>query len=81
MRKQYLLISVVNRCISVDVFDTHQEAAKAMHEYMQENGGIDAEVFDGGWGQEYEGEYFGFSMWGGYVNLDKYDMDWVIVEI
>ena len=77
-QKKYLLIRVVNRAIYTEVFATHQDAAKSMHEEMQIMGGIEKGVFDGGWGQEYEGEYFGFDQWGGYINTDKYDYDWLI---
>lgn len=81
MSDKYVLISVCNREILTEVFTTHQEAAKMMHNEMRSMGGIEEDVFDGGWGQEFEGDYFGFDQWGGYVNLDKYDLDWRIVAL
>ena len=77
----YILITVVNREIFTERFDTHQGAAKQMHKEMQEMGGIESEIFDGGWGQEFDGDYFGFDRWGGYINLDKHDLDWLIVAL
>ena len=78
---KYMLITVINRSISTHLFSTHQDAANAMHAEMVDYGGIEKEIFDGGWGQTYDGEYFFVGTWGGYVNLDKYDMDWSIVKV
>ena len=78
---RYLLVRVINRGISVEIYPTHQDAAKAMHEQMIEYGGVEKEIFDGGWGVTYDCDYFFVGTWGGYVNLDKYDMDWSIVKI
>ena len=81
MQDTYVLVTVINRGISVSTFNTHHDAVKAMHDQMVSYGGLDKEIFDGGWGQTCEGEYYGCSPWNGYINLDKYDMDWSIVKL
>ena len=78
---RYVLITVVNRDITTKAFTTHHAAVEAMHNQMIVQGGLDKEIFDGGWGQTCSGDYYGCNPWGGYVNSDKYDMDWRIAII
>lgn len=83
---KFILISVCNRDILTEQFDTYEAARKQMLTELLEWGRIDVpdEIPAAALlGNEYtaEDDTFGFWKYGGYANTSKSELDWSIVEI
>ena len=78
--KKYMLISVCDRAISTEQFDTLQEAQETMHREMVEYGKVPNDIFGA---KEYEDDECGFGEWSAYANDGLYhaDYDWLIVSL
>lgn len=79
MAKQYMLISVIEREIMTELFDTLQEAQGTMRYEMQQ-AGIPVKVLNEG---EYDNGDYGFGEDCGYITDGLYgsNYDWRIVEL
>jgi hypothetical protein len=79
--KKYMLISVCDRDILTELFDTHKEAFVQMKTEMTEQGKVPKEVFDET--DIYEDSDFGFGPEGGWANdgVNHCNFDWRIVNI
>ena len=62
---KFMLISVCERNILTEIFDTKKEAQKAMHEEMKIQGKISEEIFQE---EEFDDGSCGFCSYQGYVN-------------
>lgn len=81
MAKKYMLISVCNREILTEQFDTKEEAQETMHREMIEQGKVPEDVFSEG--EEYDDGDCGFSEYSAYANdgVNHADFDWLIVAL
>lgn len=79
-KKNYMLISVCDREILTEQFDTLQEAHETMHREMVELGRVPEHIFDN---VEYEDSDYGFGKWSAYANdgVNHADYDWLIVSL
>lgn len=80
MDKRYMLISVCDREILTEQFNSLKEAQSAMHKEMIEQGKVPDDIFEE---SEYDDGDCGFSKYSGYANdgVNHADFDWSIVEI
>lgn len=80
--KKYMLISVFDREIFTEQFDTEEEAQAMMHKEMVEQGGISEDIFSE---KEYEDDEvgFGFGEDCAWVNngFNNADLDWRIIAL
>lgn len=87
MEDKFMLISVCDREILTERFQTMEDAQCKMHEEMVQWGKVPEEIFTYG----YEGVgvmcdvaySYGFHKFGGYANdgMNHADYDWLIVEL
>lgn len=79
-KTRYMLISVCDREILTEIFDTKKEAQETMHEEMVKWGKVPEDIFRS---EEYDDGGYGFDEWSAYVNdgLNHNDYDWLIVAI
>ena len=75
---KFILISVCDRSIYTETFDSYNEAKAEMQNEMI-NTGVPEEVFQQYDEYEEDGDY-AFGKYGGYSNA-RYEHDWLIVEI
>lgn len=80
MAKKYMLISVCDREILTEQFDTKEEAQEAMHKEMIEQGTVPEGIFDT---EEFEDYDYGFGEDRAWVNdgNNYADCDWLIVAL
>lgn len=80
MAKKYMLISVCDREILTEQFDTKEEAQETMHREMIEQGKVPEDIFDN---EEYEDGDCGFGEYSAWANdaLNHSDFDWLIVAL
>ncbi|MDO5546884.1 MAG: hypothetical protein Q4F79_00135 [Eubacteriales bacterium] len=80
MAKKYMLISVCDREIMTEQFDTKEEAQESMRKEMIEWGKVSEEIFSE---QEYDDGDCGFGEYSAYVNdgANHADLDWLIVAL
>lgn len=80
MAKEYMLISVCDRDILTERFNTKEEAQESMHSEMIEWGKVPKEVFSE---EEYDDGDFGFGEYSAYVNdgANHANLDWLIVAL
>lgn len=80
--KQYMLISVFEREILTEKFDSFEEAHAQMMEEFFQYGELDPQEFTDEEYQSYDGEY-GYGRWSAYVNdgVNSDNYDWLIVYI
>lgn len=80
MTKKYMLISVRDREILTEKFDTKEEAQETMHREMIEQGKVPEDIFDN---EEYEDGDCGFGEYSAWANdgLNHSDFDWLIVAL
>ena len=80
MGKKYMLISVCDREIFTEQFDSLKEAQDMMHKEMIEQGKVPEEIFNE---QEYDDGNCGFGEYSAYVNdgANHADLDWLIVAL
>lgn len=80
MAKKYMLISVCDREILTEQFNTKKEAQEAMHREMIEQGMVPEDIF---YEQEYDDGSCGFGEDSAYVNdgVNHADLDWLIVAL
>lgn len=78
--KRFMLISVCDREILTELFDTVEEAREAMHREMVEQGKVPDDIFNN---TEYEDSDYGFGEWSAYANdgVNHADFDWLIVNL
>ena len=78
--KKYMLISVCDREILVEQFDTYEEAFEQMKKEMIDFGRVDEEIFQE---STYEDCDYGFEPYYGYANNGNNhgDYDWRIVSL
>lgn len=78
--KRYILISVCEREILTELFDTIEEAQETMHREMVEWGKVLPDVFVE---TEYDSPDFGFGEYGAFVNngCNHNNYDWLIVDL
>ena len=78
--KKYMLISVCDREILVEQFDTYEEAFEQMKKEMIDFGQVDEEIFKETTYEDYD---CGFGPYCGYANdgNNHGDYDWLIVNI
>ena len=82
MEDKFMLISVCDREILTERFQTMEDAQRKMHEEMVQWGKVPEEIFE--YGEEYDVAYsYGFHKFGGYANdgMNHADYDWLIVEL
>lgn len=77
--KNYILISVVNREITVQTFQTYEEAYQAMKKevkniYILDNGD-DTDFCDG------EPYYYGIDKYSAFFDTENNDYDWLIQKL
>lgn len=78
MANKYMLISVCDRDILTEQFDTKENAQEAMHKEMIEQGKVPEDIFDG---KEYEDYGYGeYSAWAN-NGINHADFDWLIVAL
>lgn len=77
---KYILISVHDREILTEIFNTQKEAQEAMHKEMVEWGKVPEGIFQE---EEYDDGDCGFCSYQAYANdgNNHTDYDWLIVEI
>lgn len=80
MVKRYMLISVFEREILTEVFDTKEEAQEAMHKEIMEQCEVPEDIFCE---QEYDDGGWGFGEYSAYVNdgVNHDNSDWLIVYL
>ena len=80
MAKKYMLISVCDREILTEQFDTKEEAQETMHREMIEQGNVPEDIFDN---EEYEDSDCGFGEYSAWANegINHADFDWLIVAL
>lgn len=80
MAKRYMLISVCDREIMTEQFDTKEKAQESMHKEMIEFGEVPEEIFNE---QEYDDGDCGFGEYSAYVTdgANHADFDWLIVAL
>lgn len=80
MAKKYMLISVCDREILTEQFDTKEEAQEAMHREMIEQGKVPEDIFDT---EECEDFDYGFGEDSAWANdgINHADFDWLIVAL
>lgn len=80
MAKKYMLISVCDREILTEQFDTKEEVQETMHREMIEQGKVPEDIFDN---EEYEDGDCGFGEYSAWANdgLNHSDFDWLIVAL
>ena len=78
--KEYMLISVCDREILVEQFNTHEEAFEQMKKEMIDFGQVDEEIFKEATYEDYD---CGFGPYCGYANdgNNHGDYDWLIVNL
>ena len=78
MEKKYMLISVCERDIMTERFDTLEEAQRAMKNEMVERGEVSKDIFTN---NHYDDGDCGFSEMNAYVNdgANHNNLDWLIV--
>jgi hypothetical protein len=78
--KKYMLISVCDREILTERFDTHEEAFEQMKKEMIEQGKVPAEIFEN---DHYEDYDCGFGSECGWANdgINHADFDWRIINL
>jgi len=76
--KKFILISVCDRAIVTEVFDSMEEATAQRNKEMTEWAHVPSDFFDQH--DEYEESDFGFGKYEAWAN-DRCDLDWLIVEI
>ena len=78
--KRFMLISVCEREILTEMFDTVEEARETMHREMIEQGKVPDDIFDN---IEYDDSDCGFGEWSAYANdgVNHADFDWLIVDL
>ena len=81
MAKRYMLISVCDREILTEQFDTKEEAQETMHREMVEQGRVPEDIFLEG--EEYDDGNCGFGEYSAYANegVNHADFDWLIVSL
>lgn len=79
-KTRYMLISVCDREILTEIFDTKKEAQETMHEEMVKWGKVPEDIFRL---EEYDDGDCGFCSYQAYANdgNNHADYDWLIVEI
>ncbi len=77
MGNKYMLISVCDREILTEVFNSLEDAQNCMHKEMTEWANVDPESFHN---MEYEESDFGFGEWSAWAN-GRCDYDWYIACI
>lgn len=77
---KFMLISVRERNILTEIFNTKKEAQKIMHKEMVEWGKVPGDIFQQ---EEYDDGDCGFGEWSAYANdgINHSDFDWRIVEV
>lgn len=80
MAKKYMLISVCDREILTEEFDTIQKAQETMHEEMIKQGKVPKDIFTQ---EEYEEGDYGFNDYCAWANdgVNHADYDWLIVAL
>lgn len=80
MAKKYMLISVCDREILTEQFDTKEEAQETMHREMIEQGRVPEDIFNN---EEYEDCDCGFGEYCAWANngINHADFDWMIVAL
>lgn len=80
MDKKYMLISVCDREILTEQFDTKKEAQETMYREMIERGKVSEDIFSE---KEYEGDNCGFGEYCAWANdgINHADFDWLIVAL
>lgn len=76
---KFILISVCDREILTEVFDSHNEALTQRNKEMIEWAHVPEEVFRK-YNEKYEESDFGFDEYQAWAN-DRCDFDWLIVEV
>ncbi len=79
MAKNYMLITVEDREIMTEQFDTVEAAREVMHEEMKMWCGIPQEIFDA-YPEEYCCDDFAYGAAGGFAQGEK-ELDWSIVAL
>ena len=79
--KDYLLVSVCDREIVVEQFDSLEEAQETMHKEMICEGKIPEEVVTDN--EEYGGENYSFGKWSAWANngVNHGNYDWRIFKL
>ena len=80
-KNRYMLISVCERDIMTEIFDSKEKAQTTMHEEMVKWGKVPEEIFQEE--IEYDDGDCGFGEWSAYVNdgVNHDNYDWLIVAI
>lgn len=80
MDNKYMLISVCDREILTEKFDTKEEAQETMRREMIEQGKVPEDIFDN---EEYEDYDCGFGEYSAWANngINHADFDWLIVAL
>ena len=80
MAKKYMLISVCDREILTEQFDTKEEAQETMHREMIEQGKAPEDIFAE---KEYEDDDYGFGEDSAWANdgVNHANFDWLIVAL
>lgn len=80
MAKKYMLISVCDREILTEQFDTKEEAQETMHREMIEQGKVSEGIFNN---EEYEDYDCGFGEYSAWANdvINHANFDWLIVAL
>lgn len=82
MAKKFMLISVCDRKILTEQFDTKKEAQETMHREMVEQGRVPEYIFNID-NEEYEDCDYGFGEYCAWANdgINHADFDWLIVAL
>ena len=76
---KFILISVCDREIMTEVFNSYEEALAQRNKEMIEWARVPEDIFQYG-PEEYEDDGFAYGKYEAYAN-DRCDFDWLIVEI
>lgn len=74
---RFILISVCDREIMTEIFDSYEEAVVQRNKEMVEWARVPEEAFSD---EEYEESDFGYGKYQAWAN-DRCDYDWLIVEV
>lgn len=80
MAKDFMLITVCDREISAELFETFKDAQNTMHKEMIEQGQVPEDIFDM---ESYDDYDYGFGKDFGYANdgVNHADYDWRIIDL